>query len=241
MKPVIIVAIFLSSYFCNIQKGGYAEALQLNKDKQYPKSVAVCTSNLEKLSAEDKLVIKFLELRADDYIALQEFASAANDFKKLITLKPKDISWYISLSYCYGENEDYNNCMNILKKALLIDNKDIYIYNNLSYYSAQQNNYTDAISFANQGLEYVTDQSWKGTLLNNRGYGYIGLKQYDKALNDINESIKLNADNPFAYYYRALANIGLKKTGTICDDLNKAKNLGATALTAALIKDYCKN
>jgi len=239
MKTVIIVAISLISYFCNAQTDGYAEALRLNQDKQYLKSAAVCTSNLEKLAAGDTLIIKFLELSGEDYIALNEFATAANDFKKLITLKP-GIAGYVNLSYCYGEIGDYDNCIDILKKALLIDNKDISIYNNLSYYSARQNNYADAISFANQGLMYVADQLWKGTLLNNRGYGYIGLKQYDKALNDINESIKLNDDNSFAYCYRALANIGLKKMETVCDDLNKAKDMGAQNLTADLIRDYCR-
>jgi|GEM_PF-2555885 len=241
MKLVITAAAVLSSYFYNIQQGGYAEALQLNKDKQFLKSADVCTNNLRKLAAHDTLVGKFLELRGEDYIALNEFDTAAKDFKELIILKPKNMECYLNLSYCYGQSGDYENCINILKKALLVDGKDIYIYNNLSYYSAQQNKYTDAISFANEGLKYVKDQSWRGALLNNRGYGYIGLKQYDKALNDINESIKLNDDNPFAYCYRAMANIGLKKMATVCGDLNKAKNLGGVALIADLIKEYCKN
>jgi tetratricopeptide (TPR) repeat protein len=240
MKPAIVISCFLLSVFFAVQTDKYAEALKFYDKKQYTASITICTYELERLSYKDTLTIKFLSLRASSYLELRDFELAIKDYKKLTDLKPNNISWYMGLSYSYGENKEYTDCMNTLKTALSIDPKNIDLYNNLSYYSAQYGNYGDAVKFANNGLEYVKDQSWRGSLLNNRGYGYIGLKQYSKALDDINESIKLNAGNSFAYCYRAIANIGLKKMETVCDDLNKAKNLGATALTADLIKQYCK-
>jgi len=240
MKSAFLVIYFFFNVFA-VQEDRYSDALKEYDNKKYQASISICSSELEKLPVKDSLFSKFLSLRASSYLALRDFEPAIKDYKRLIGLYQKNVSWYVGLSYVYGESNDYMNCLSILKKALAIDKKDIYIYNNLSYYSSQLGDYTNAIKYADDGLKYVTDDYWKGTLMNNRGYGYIGLKQYDKALNDIDESIKLNSDNPFAFCYRAIANIGLKKMETVCADLTKAKMLGSLTLTADLIKQYCKN
>jgi tetratricopeptide (TPR) repeat protein len=124
---------------------------------------------------------------------------------------------------------------------LKLNPHDPNILNNLSYYAALSGDYTNAVRYANDGLKYVKDQQFKALLLNNRGYGLINLNKNIEGLADINNSINLNPDNPFAYCYRAIANIHLKHWKTVCDDLNKAKRLGAKQLTSDLIVRYCNN
>jgi len=236
---IYICAIFIGN--SSVQTDNYATAQKFNEEKNYKESIAICTSELKKLSPKNTLFTKFLSLRADSYRESGNFTAGIQDFTALIEINPKNISYYVGLSYMYGSIKLYRNCLSALEKALIIEPKNIYTFNNLSYYSSQAGNYNEAIKYANEGLKYVIDPMWKGALLNNRGYGYIGLKAYKEALSDINETIKLDPNNSFAYCYRAIANINLKNFETVCADLNKAKSLGGVELTEDLRKQYCKD
>lgn len=229
-------------YICfGFQTDKLREAQKLADNNQNKEAIAICTSEINNLSSKDTLLVRFLQLRAECYTMVGENTLGISDYKRLIEYKPQKVSYYIGLSYLYSQLKDMSSCLEVLYKALSFSKRDFYLYNNLSYNLAQAGKYDDAVKYATEGLKYVNDTKWKGALLNNRGYGFIGLKQYNIALNDINESIKLNPDNPFAYCYRAIANIGLKRMGTVCDDLNKSKSIGGVHLTADLLKKYCKN
>jgi tetratricopeptide (TPR) repeat protein len=234
LSPIILICICF-------QTDKLKEANKLADQNKNKEAIAICTAEINSLSPKDTLFIKFLELRASCYIVLPDYDSGIKDYKALIGYNPNKTDYYLGLSYLYGQKNNVNDALAILNKSLSISKTDGIIYSNLSYYSANAGKYDDAVKYATEGLKYTSAAQWKGVLLNNRGYGYIGLKQYDKALNDINESIKTYNDNPFAYCYRALANIGLKKMETVCDDLHKSKSIGGVQLTADLIKKYCNN
>jgi tetratricopeptide (TPR) repeat protein len=223
------------------QKDTLSIANNLYTDKQFKAAIEVCTSQIKKLNTQDALLERFLSIRAASYQELKDYKPAIQDYTNLIKLRPRETGNYVGLSYLYGAIYQYDKSIEVLKIALKLNTKDIYTLNNLSYYSSQAGKYDDAINYANEGLKYVTGSEWRGALLNNRGYGYIGLKKYTEALDDINSSIKLNPDNSFAYCYRAIANIHLKRMETVCSDLDKAKSLGAVSLTKNLISENCKN
>ena len=241
MKLSLIYIFTVCSIFFTVQTDNYAVALKLHDQKHYKESIAICTAELKKHNSKDSLFSKFLFLRADSYNGLKNYALSINDFLTLIHTYPKNIRYYGALSFIYGEKQEYKNSLTVLNEALKIDGNDMNILNNLSYYANQTGQFEEALKYANKGLKNVKDQVGKGMLLNNRGYSYIGLGKYTYALADINESIKLFPDNSFAYCYRAIANIRLKKLSTVCADLYKAKSLGADGLTADLIKENCKN
>jgi len=219
----------------------YNDAQKLRSEKHFTEAISLCSTKLGKLNKADPSYSRLLALRADIYREIGDFASGIKDFQELIKLDPKNVRYYVALAYMYGSLTEYDDCLSILYTALKIDPQNIYIYNNLSYYSGQKGNYLDAIKYADEGLRFVKDPIWKGNLLNNRGYGYIIAKKYPEALKDINQAIQSSPDNSFAYCYRALANIQLKRFETVCDDLNTSKKLGATNLVAELINQYCKN
>lgn len=240
MKTIILTICFGVSYLIN-QADNYEVADKLYHDKKYEASIKLCSSELAKLNVTDTLFEKFLFLRATEYLVLHEHTKAINDYLHLIKIKPNKPMYLTGLSYLYGEIKQYDKSIDVLMRAFKLDARDIYVLNNLSYYSSQLNRFEDAINYANEGLKNANDAEWRGALLNNRGYGYIGLGKYNDALKDINESIKLNPDNSFAYCYRAIANIHLKRMETVCGDLEKAKDLGAVGLTKDLIEQNCKN
>jgi tetratricopeptide (TPR) repeat protein len=239
MKLTVIVTIVIAYFFSQIDT--YKEAEKLYDNKQYKASIEICTKEINKLNLKDSLFTKFISLRENSYRELKDYSLGINDCLILIKIHPTEISYYLELSYLYGNEGEYDKCFAILKKGLELDPNNIYLLNNFSYYSNYVGNWEDGLAFANKGLALTTDAYWKGVLFNNRGYSNIGLKKYELALNDINEAIKLNPDNSFAYCYRALANIRLKHFETVCLDLNKSKSLGSEELSADLIKQYCKN
>ena len=240
MKILLASAFVLLSTISS-QIDNYSKANKEYSSKHYQAAVDLCSKELVKLDQSNPLFTKFLSLRGDCYIALSEWKLGIHDYLILSKNDPNNVNYYLNLSYLYGSMGDDKNCTDVLFKGYKIDPKNIAILNNLSYYAGQIGAYDVAIKSANEGLALKADATSKGGLLNNRGFGYLKLKKYTLALADINEAIKLDPDNSFAYCYRALVNIELKKPETVWDDLNKAKSLGAVTLTADLIKQNCKN
>jgi tetratricopeptide (TPR) repeat protein len=241
MKLALLHSLFYLVFVAFMQTDNYKVALKLSDEKQFEASNQLCNSELKKLNINDNRYTEFLSLRANNYRELKDFKAGIADDRALIKIQPNETRYYVDLSYLYGELNEYSKCLEVLKHALGISPKDIYVLNNLSYYSSQAGNFVDGISYADKGLANVSDPIWKGALLNNRGYCNLYLQKYDTALADINEAIKLDPNNSFAYSYRALANITLKRFETVCSDLQKAKSLGAINFTADLIRQYCKN
>jgi len=209
---------------------------------QYKETIELSSKEITKLKTTDPLYKKMTWLRVDCYMGLSDFKSAIKDYNSLISLDSKDASLYVGLSYAYWSIGDDLNCFKSIDKAYAINPKDAGTLSNMSYYYGQAGKYDESIKYSTIGLEQKKLQNTlKGSLLNNRGYAYIKLKQYDKALADINQSIIFHPDNSYAYCYRALANIGLKKLETVCKDLDKSKSLGGVTLTKDLIEKHCKN
>jgi len=238
MKLLFISSLLL--LFTIFQTDDYAKADNEFKNKEYKAAVETCSKALAKLSLKDSLYTKLLTLRGDSYTLLGEWKLSIHDYLILSKNDPKNMRFYINLSCSYGSLGQTKNCADILFAALKIDPKNVIIRNNISYYAGKSGAYELAILEANRGLALTTDSSMRGGLLNNRGFVYLKQKKYTLALSDINEAIKLDPNNYLAYCYRALVNIELKKPETVCDDLNKAKSLGAVTLTANLIKLNCK-
>ncbi|NJK94580.1 MAG: tetratricopeptide repeat protein [Bacteroidales bacterium] len=164
------------------------------------------------------------------------------DYRTILNLDSNDIFSCVGISYAYWMLHEMELCFKYLDRAYIIDPKNILTLNNLSYFHGQAGNYDTGLKYANEGLALDSlTNDLKATLLNNRGYAYIGLKNYDKALEDINNSILLFPENSFAFYNRALANIGLNKTDNVCSDLKKSKKLGGNFIPKELNEKYCKN
>ncbi|MGZ3751584.1 MAG: tetratricopeptide repeat protein [Mucilaginibacter sp.] len=241
MKLALLKTCFWVFSHLLVHKDTFAIAGELYSNKHYQESIEICTAQLKKLDMKDTLYEKFLLLRSGSYLELHDFRSGIMDYLTLVKIKPREIPYYINLSYMYGEVEQFDNCLGVLRSAYKINPVDTVVLVNLAYYSGQAGKYYDAISYADEGLKlnFDTNPGFKSSMINNRGFGYMGLKKYTEALNDINEAIKLDPGNSYAWCYRAMANIRLKKFETVCTDLQKSKELGGVVMTEALIQKYC--
>ena len=235
-----LTIILILLIFCSFgQTTGYEKTKTLYDKGKFAEAIEIGTTEIKTLKSSDPDYMKIIRLRSDCFIELSNFKSAVADFNSLIKLDQKNVPLYVAASYCYWELGDNTNCFSYLQMAYQINPKDAGTLSNMAYYFGQGGKYEESIKYATLGLEQNPPNTLKGALLNNRGYAYINLKQYDIALKDINQSISFHPDNSYAYCYRALANIGLKKMNTVCTDLEKAKQLGGVTLTKDLIVKHC--
>lgn len=239
MQSIISISFFLL-FLLPFQTDKYKQAQTCLNNNEFDKVVEICNAELKKVSKSDALYNKYLSLRASAFGQSGNGAAAITDYKLLLIRGPNVAENYGALSFYYGQTGNYAACDAVLLKALNLFPHDVTILNNAAYYAALDGRFDKTISYANKGLLYVKDDHNKALLLNNRGYGLIGQHRYTEALADINKSLVLHEDNPFAYCYRAIANINLKKMETVCTDLTKAKKMGAVELTKDLLEKHCR-
>ncbi len=224
------------------QVDDYQKINSLYKEGKFLETIDKITIVLSKLSSSDTTFTKLLELRANSFMDISNFESAINDYQKLIKLNPRKSDYYSNSYYAYSEIRQDSIGYTFLEKGYAINPNDLLILNNMSYYLGEVGRYEESIKYASKGLELNNvPNDLQSFLLNNRGYAYINLGKFTIGLQDINQSIAVNPNNSYSYFYRALANIGLKRMATVCDDLEKSKNLGAINLTKNLINEYCSN
>jgi len=131
------------------------------------------------------------------YQATENFDKAIEYYKKAETVAPKngEIPYYIG--YLYSEKQNWEEAENYLKKALTLNPK----------------------SEAKNLLPYVL-QNFSIAILD-EGVKAFEAKDFESALVKLNELIKKEANNAFAYYYRALIFDEQKKYKLATDDYKK--------------------
>ncbi len=237
-----LTIIFATLIICSFgQTGGFEKTKALYEKGKIQDAIDLGTAELKKIKTSDPEYKKIIRLRVDCFMETGNYVLAIADWKTLINFDPKDSSLYLGIAYAYWANKDLPNCISYINKAYSIAPKDPFILSNMSYYHNEAGKYNESIKYATTGLQQSNiDNMTKSLLLNNRGFAYLQINQPNKAIEDINKSISLNPDNSFAYCYRALTNVELKKMETVCADLERSKKLGAVQLTKDLMAKYCK-
>ena len=203
-------------------------------------SILICKTVIPTLNLLDTLTDDFYALLAGNFILLQQFDSALLYNSKAIDLNRNEITYHLNQSYITGEMGDYKSCLKSLEEAHFLDPNDYHILNNMAYYSSMNRDFSKAIDYSNDGLKLNPDSQQLGLLLNNRAFANIGLKNYEVALKDIDQSLIYFPKNSYAYYNKALAYIELKDFEKACFNLQQAKNFGGLNMTKDLIAQYCK-
>lgn len=77
------------------------------------------------------------------------------------------------------------------------------LISNLGYALNRLGYYQEAIDILTKGLEVCDDDVICHRLLDARGFAYSNLKDYDGAIHDFTEALKLNDSNPRVWQHRA--------------------------------------
>lgn len=192
----------------------------------YPKDIMVIENILESYleTKSYKKIIKFLKPIYEEFkenVYINYCAAKANYHEKKYKIAIKyyemfsEIEKYehsfFELGYCYFRNSEYENAITFLGKALNLNNDSEDAISLLITCYKKINDVKKQISFYT--LLICTNEEWKykamryyEQLLISRSEAYLKIKQYDKAINDVNDAINeyYNKDktssHPVSYY-----------------------------------------
>lgn len=139
---------------------------------------------------------------ASSYQAMGDIDNAILYYQKALQLKPvdSDIAYYIAV--LYAEKEDLNNAKSYLNKALAINK-----------------NNDKAIDFMQNINEQINTQKL------NEAISLYESEKYDASLAILNEILKTDANNSYAYYYRGMIYDAKEQRQGAINDFKKAYSL----------------
>jgi len=107
---------------------------------------------------------------------------------------------------------------------------------------AENKMFEETIEFINKGIEkdyvYLSNRGLYSCVLTNLGYAKKCLQKYDDALMDINEAIKLDLNNKYAYCNRGEICFAKEKYKEANEDFDKTIQLDPLFTSARLFKVY---
>lgn len=174
-----------------------------------------------------------------------QLKEAVLDFSAAVKLEPLKGQSYFARGCAYLEMHLPDSALLDFEKCIQIDSKNYTNYLNKGYALMDLKQFNKAIiEFKYANTLNTISQQMMGYSLNNIGYCYIMLKNYDLAKKYIDNSLEINPKNSFAYRNLAYMYIGLGKKKLICSSIEKSIELGFVAQFGDEIltmqKEYCK-
>lgn len=168
---------------------------------------------------------------------MQRFDEATIICDRLIQLKPKDYFYRCMHANTLKSAGNYNKALIQLYEAIKLKPSDVLAYEIRGFTYLAQNNFDSALTDFLEIVRLVKNNNEHGNLLaknyNNIGFTFYKLGQNDKALTNIDHSLKLMPSNSYAWKNRALVLLDIGEKEKACLDLKKSKNLD-------YLKDYGK-
>jgi tetratricopeptide (TPR) repeat protein len=159
----------------------YNQAIQTIKDKP---SLAIAYNN-----------------RGIVYVAKQEYDRALTDFNQAFELEPKLAMGYNNRGLIYLNQGNYDRAIIEFNQALkFISNSKNSQNSNFNFKGNQSFNYQNPDAPLASGIVFDLSDS---LLYLNRGTAYLYKGDYDRALTDFNQAIKLQPNSAPAYFNRA--------------------------------------
>jgi tetratricopeptide (TPR) repeat protein len=166
-------------------------------------------------------------LRSSIYLMKKEYSNGIEDANYVLHKNPDNLEALLNRGTLLAQNNEFNKAETDFYRIINLNhNYKAASLNNIAFFiKFKQQDFKSAIDILNQALQTTPNQAY---LLNNRGYANLMLKNYDEAIKDINESIKLDPYNSYAYKYLALYYLEMNKKRKACDNIDKALKLGYT-------------
>lgn len=138
--------------------------------------------------------------QADNHWQQSNYRSARPLYAALVQQKPRDTEVLFRAAYCEMEAKDYDTAMALFQR-ILNQRDDFYrasaMYN-MGWICYSQGKYAAALSWYQQVESYYTKDK-RHKWLNNRGLVYAESGQYDLAIRDYQEAIRLKPGYHFLY------------------------------------------
>jgi tetratricopeptide (TPR) repeat protein len=109
---------------------------------------------------------------------------AKQGYEKAISLDPTYVSSYDDLSLLYCEQKEFSKAMEVAKQGHKSDERDPSLLARIGYVYEKTGDFNKAVEYFNKAIETATNYSYFDLAypLDNLGWTYLKLKNYDKAL-----------------------------------------------------------
>ncbi len=145
-----------------------------------------------------------LLLRGLFYYRLEEYSKSRADLERAVSLQPwqgtADI--YCVIGQCYAEGNQPDKAILFISKAIQLDNTNRTHYLRRAQACSQAKRYNDALKDADKVVAKAPGEYWA---LEFRARISMNARNYEKAVRDYSQCIKLQPNSPSVYSERAKA------------------------------------
>ena len=170
--------------------------------------------------------------------------SAIITLTTLAELTSKNAEVFNQRAYLYMSKKNYNLALIDLNKATELGSTGFPTIVNRGFVQIQLENYNEAKNDFINAKELTEDGIQLSIVLNNLGYSEMLLGNLEEAKRNINEAIRLNDQNSYAYKNLAKLQITFGNIDAACEALNNSLDRGFTELygdeVANMKMEYCK-
>lgn len=175
---------------------------------------------------------------------LKAYDEALNLYTQAVTISPDFEEAFYSRAFCYTKKKDYNKAIDDFSKVIEINPKNAGAFINRAFYARERiGDFAGAVKDYDQAISLLSETN-SAFALNNRGHAKYMLQDTLGAITDINRSLEIDPENPYAYRNRAIVLLATGQTNEACKDLMRAKELGYEQLYGNDINEltakYCR-
>ncbi|MBN1427943.1 MAG: tetratricopeptide repeat protein [Anaerolineae bacterium] len=144
-----------------------------------------------------------MEAQARALRYFEDYTLALEVYDRLDNLSPSSTDRLIERGMTYWEMGDQTQAQSLWEKSVQNSGftNDAVGYNNLAWSLAMQEYYEPALDYSKRSLELDPQDPHS---LHTRGYIYLGIKEYQAAINDFEDALKNGLAN-YPPFYRDLA------------------------------------
>lgn len=173
---------------------------------------------------------------ADNLFRQGKYQEAITAYDEYLTTKPKDVKSLYNRGRAYEELGNLEKAKNDFLKVLDIDGDNLNANLSMGQYWYGKKDYNKALAFLDKVI-VVDGRVSMAYLL--KGRCYHQRAEFKEAKENYDLAIEFDKKNGEAFLYRGALKVALNQMRGACNDLNRAKALGAEEAAAALAK-YCK-
>ncbi|HKK40685.1 MAG TPA: tetratricopeptide repeat protein [Cryomorphaceae bacterium] len=163
-------------------------------------------------------------LLGEVFLSQEEDFKAFEYFSESLQLDTTNNRGFKKAALIAMKQADFDQAESLLLKALRNDSRDLEILINLAYIYNKMEYFRQSLEYSNMALSFDPTQPLARS---NRAYAYFHLGETERALEDINLSIRNDKSNPFAYKYKGEILLALDdEQDEACKCFDKAVDLG---------------
>lgn len=192
---------------------GYAFAwiaLVQNHLEEYGQALTAANVAIKKIPSKDKEYMSFAySTRATIYLNLEDTIRAIKDYSQAISFTPEEPEIYSKRAQIYYEQGKYNLADADYYKMISLDEGSVMGYMGIGRNANAQKHWEDALKQFDHVIRLASNYSSGYSF---RADSYLGLKKYDKAIDDVITALSIDGDNKAFYLLQNLADSAFVQT-----------------------------